>query len=150
FRITEKLESDRMEGAHRPGHFDGMLTVVLKLLSIVRPQRAYFGEKDYQQLQLVRDLARAFFLETEIVGCPTVREPSGLALSSRNMRLTEEQRSQTAPLLYATLKSELSLPAMLARLQGSGFEVEYLEEHEGRRFVAARLGEVRLIDNICS
>ena len=76
-----------MEGAHRPGHFDGVLTVVLKLLQIASADRAYFGEKDWQQLTLVRGMVEAFFLPTRVVACPTVREPDGLALSSRNRRL---------------------------------------------------------------
>src|SRR5262252_1960753 len=87
-----------MEGAHRPGFLQGVLTVVLKLLNIVRPDRAYFGEKDYQQLQAVSDMVREFFLATEIVACPTVREESGLALSSRNALLSVQGRDKAAAL----------------------------------------------------
>jgi len=90
YRVTETQDAKMLEGVHRPQHFDGVLTVVLKLLLIARAHRAYFGEKDWQQLQLVRGMAGAFFLQTEIVPCPTVREQSGLAVSSRNARLTPE------------------------------------------------------------
>ena len=79
--------STALEGAHRPGHFDGVLTVVMKLLQIAQPERAYFGEKDWQQLSLVRGMVDAFFLPVTIVGCPTVRDADGLALSSRNSNL---------------------------------------------------------------
>ena len=94
YRLTESYLSGIMEGEHRPGHFDGVLTVVLKLLLLFRPSRVYFGEKDYQQLQLIKGLVSAFFLETSVVSCPTVRNDAGLALSSRNRRLSEKQRQQ--------------------------------------------------------
>src|SRR3990167_9661252 len=87
-QITETTLSQTLEGAHRPGHFTGMLTVVLKLLQWVRPSRAYYGEKDYQQLLLIKKMASALFLQTKIVGCPTIRDHDQLALSSRNNRLT--------------------------------------------------------------
>src|SRR5262249_29466052 len=83
YRVSEPEVSTILEGEHRPGHFGGMLTVVLKLLNIAAAERAYFGEKDWQQLSLVRGMADAFFLPTAIVACPTVRESTGLALSSR-------------------------------------------------------------------
>jgi pantoate--beta-alanine ligase len=91
FRMTEHHFSHGMEGAHRPGHFDGVLTIVLKLLNLIPADRAYFGEKDYMQYQLVSEMAKAFFLKTEIVPCPIVRAASGLALSSRNLNLSPEE-----------------------------------------------------------
>src|SRR5665213_2540530 len=96
YRMTEYTLSARLEGAHRPGHFEGVLTVVLKLLNLVRPHRAYFGEKDRQQLDLVQGMAQALFLPVEIVACPTVRDPDGVALSSRNRRLSPAARSKAA------------------------------------------------------
>jgi pantoate--beta-alanine ligase len=92
YRVSENELSQRLCGEHRPGHFDGVLSVVMKLLNLVRPDRAYFGEKDYQQLQLIRGMVAAFFLPVEIRSCPVVREADGLALSSRNQRLDAVQR----------------------------------------------------------
>jgi pantoate--beta-alanine ligase len=105
------------------------------------------GEKDYQQLLLVQDMAKAFFLKTDIVPCPTLREADGLAMSSRNRRLAPAHR-ELAPLLFAKLKTASDLESARIELTKAGFEVEYLEEHFGRRFVAAKLGSVRLIDNV--
>jgi pantoate--beta-alanine ligase len=147
YRVTENNLSRRFCGAHRPGHFDGVLTVVLRLLNLVRPSRAYFGEKDWQQLALVRGMVEAFFLDVEIVACPVVREASGLALSSRNARLDDEQRA-LAPELVRSLRLESSPGDAARRLQSLGFDVDYVEDHEGRRLAAASLGAVRLIDNI--
>jgi pantoate--beta-alanine ligase len=147
FRVTERALSRELEGAHRTGHFDGVLTVVLKLFGIVRPDRAYFGEKDWQQLQLVRDMAGAFFLDLEIVPCPTVREADGLAMSSRNARLTPAER-QLAPTFHRVLTSGHTTGAMEAELQEAGFDVDYVERRGGRVLGAVRVGKVRLIDNV--
>jgi len=92
-----------LEGAHRPGHFRGVATVVTKLLQIVQPARAYFGRKDYQQLCIIRRLVRDLDIPTEIVPCPTVREPDGLAMSSRNAYLSAEERRE-ATVLYRALQ----------------------------------------------
>ncbi|OEH46993.1 Pantothenate synthetase [Legionella parisiensis] len=86
YQVHEHQLCQLMEGAHRPGHFNGVLTVVMKLLNLVKPHRAYFGEKDYQQYSLIHGMAKAFFMDTEIKACPTIREASGLAYSSRNNR----------------------------------------------------------------
>jgi pantoate--beta-alanine ligase len=136
-----------MESAFRPGFLTGVLTVVLKLLGLVRPDRAYFGEKDYQQLQAIRDMAREFFLPTEIVACPTVRTPSGLAESSRNALLSSEDRERAARLYQALITGPSPAGARTA-LETDGFAVDYVEEHWGRRLAAASLGGVRLIDNV--
>lgn len=147
FRLTETELSRRWEGGHRPGHFDGVLTVVLKLFNLVQPHRAYFGEKDWQQLQLVRGLVEALLLPIEIVACPTVREPDGLAMSSRNQRLSAAARRHAAK-LYQTLREADSAAAAVEALRAKAFEVDYVEDHEGRRLAAVRLEGVRLIDNI--
>jgi len=147
FEMREKEISRILCGAHRPGHFEGVLTVVLKLLGIARCERCYMGEKDYQQLLLVREMARSFFLSTEIVPCATTRESSGLAMSSRNMRLSDDGRKKAA-LIYQTLCSAPDAQTAREVLKRNGFEVEYLEEHWGRRLTAAWLEGVRLIDNI--
>ena len=147
YRVVETDLSRRLCGAHRPGHFDGVLTVVLKLFNIIRPHRAYFGEKDYQQLQLVRGMVDALFLDIDIVPCPTVREADGLAMSSRNQRLEAGQREQAAG-LFRALQREETAPAVGQELERQGFVVDYVEDFDGRRLAAARLGAIRLIDNV--
>ncbi len=151
YRVTETGFSNELCGAFRPGHFDGVLTVVLKLLQIAKADRAYFGEKDHQQLSLITDMAGAFFLDTEIVPCATVREPSGLAMSSRNLRLGPDELAR-APGLYETISTISSAEEAKKRLEALGFRVEYLVDRPAangiRRYVAAWLGEVRLIDNV--
>lgn len=147
YRVTEDALSGRMEGAHRPGHFDGVLTVVLKLLLLVRADRAYFGEKDMQQLLLVRGMARAFFLPTEIVPCATVRADDGLALSSRNALLTPAGRAR-APEFARILREVADPAAARQRLEAAGFGVDYVEEYEQWRLGAVRLDGIRLIDNV--
>lgn len=147
YQILENTISKNLCGSSRPGHFTGVLTVVMKLLNVAQAQRAYFGEKDYQQLQLVRGLVDAFFVPTEIVPCPTIRESDGLALSSRNRRLSFEARLK-APLFYQLLQSNACLDALKEQLHQHGFEVDYIEDHRGRRYGAVYLEGVRLIDNI--
>jgi pantoate--beta-alanine ligase len=124
-----------------------VLTVVMKLLQIASAERAYFGEKDWQQLMLVRGMAEAFFIPTTIVPCPTVREPDGLALSSRNRRLPPPDREK-APQFYRALLSAPTAGAASRDLRAAGFAVDYVEDRAGRRFGAVRLGDVRLIDNV--
>ena len=147
YQLTEHHLSSRLCGAHRPGHFDGVLTVVMKLLNMVGPTRAYFGEKDYQQLHLIKGMVAAFFMPVEIIGCATMREQDGLAMSSRNLRLTAEQRA-TAPLLYAVLSNASSIAEKIQALEAAGFEVDYIERLDDRLLAAAKLGEIRLIDNV--
>ncbi len=147
FKVTESDFSNRLCGSHRPGHFDGVLTVVMRLLNLVRPDNAYFGEKDYQQLQLIRDMASAFFMPVNIVACATIREADGLAMSSRNQHLDPGNRKKAAG-LYAALKQGRTAYEASQLLAGQGFDVDYVEDIKGRRLAAARLGSTRLIDNV--
>ncbi|GGF22554.1 pantothenate synthetase [Aliidongia dinghuensis] len=165
--------TDGLDGPFRPGHFQGVATVVTKLLLQVLPDRAYFGEKDYQQLQVVRRMVRDLDIPTEIVGVPTVREADGLALSSRNVYLSPEERRIAAMLpqvMRETADAALAgqvpfaelLAAAKARLAAEGFgPIDYVSIYDAERlvpvedlarparlFAAARIGRTRLIDNI--
>jgi pantoate--beta-alanine ligase len=160
-------------GRSRPGHFRGVCTVVAKLFAICEPHRAYFGEKDAQQLAVIKRMARDLNLRVEIVPCPIVREPDGLAMSSRNVRLTPEQRAQ-APVLFRALAAARDLVAegerKVAALDGAirsvlaeaalG-EIDYVEIVDAHRLspvadiagrcliaLAVRFGDIRLIDNV--
>ncbi len=146
YRVTELMLSQGMEGQHRAGHFDGVLTIVMKLLLLVKPAQVYLGEKDYQQLQLVTEMAKAFFLDTKVIACPTIRDVNGLALSSRNNRLTVEQY-QLAIRFPKLLSSQKTAAEIRQGLEQLGFMVDYVEEFQGRRYGAVRIGDVRLIDN---
>ncbi len=164
--------TDDLEGAHRPGHFDGVATVVSKLFLQTRADVAYFGQKDYQQLLLVRRLSQDLDIETEVVGCPTVREKDGLAMSSRNVRLTDQERA-IAPALKREMDRaaaairkgadiRVALESAKQQIENAGYaKVEYLELRNAetlapvrdlntpcRLLAAAQLGDVRLIDNI--
>lgn len=147
YKILENDFSQLLCGKDRPGHFDGVLTIVMKLFQIVQPTRAYFGEKDFQQLTLIQGMVQAFFLPLEIVPVPTLRESDGLAMSSRNVRLTPEQRKQ-APEIYRIITQASSAVDALQKLEVAGFKIDYCVDLNNRRFVAVRLGEVRLIDNV--
>lgn len=148
YKVSESEISAMLEGKFRPGHFEGMLTIVLKLLLIVSPTRAYFGKKDYQQYQLIKHMADAFFLETDVIGCETIRNENNLPLSSRNNRFTAEQFEHVQ--LFPTLfQANLTTDEIKTELIKSGFEVDYIEEHEGRRFAAVKYAGIRLIDNYC-
>jgi len=147
FQITESQFSKELCGAHRPGHFNGVLSVVMKLLNLADATRAYFGEKDHQQLTLIQGMVEAYFLKTKIIACPTVREESGLAKSSRNLRLTADEL-KLAPMLYQTITTVRDRTMAIAKLSELGFKVDYLEDKNNRRYVAAHLGAVRLIDNV--
>ncbi len=147
YKVSENSDSLLLEGSHRQGYFDGVLTVVLKLLNIVGADRAYFGEKDWQQFSLIRGMAEAFFLDTEIVPCPLVREDDGLAMSSRNVRLTPAEREK-APAFHRILAGSGTLESKAAELEKAGFHVDYVEERGDRILGAVHLGKVRLIDNV--
>jgi pantoate--beta-alanine ligase len=136
-----------LEGLHRPGHFRGVATVCCKLFNVVRPERAYFGQKDAQQVAVVRRMVRDLNVDVEIRAVRTVRDPDGLALSSRNVYLSPEQRAQalTLPRALATRDPEH------ARALLDGLDVDYLEiaDFEPRVLAAAvRVGNTRLIDNV--
>ena len=147
FRIELDPALQVLEGERRPGFLQGVLTVVLKLLQLVRPTRAYFGEKDFQQLSVVAEMANEFFLPTEIVACPTVREPSGLAMSSRNRLLSPTARD-TAAALFRSLMAAADPAQARSALESEGFSVDYVEDRWGRRLAAVFLEGVRLIDNV--
>jgi pantoate--beta-alanine ligase len=155
-----------LEGASRPGHFDGMLTVVAKLLLLTRADVAFFGEKDYQQLALVKRMVRDLEIPVEIRGVPTVREPDGLALSSRNRYLSAAEREAALALSRALragaaqTDADSALSAARRVLStGTGLDVDYLgltdpdlgaapASGPARLLVAARVGTTRLIDNV--
>ena len=121
--------------------------MVMKHLNIVRPDIAYFGEKDFQQYRLIKDMTDAFFLDCEIRRCPTIREEDGLAFSSRNVRLSEAGRV-AAPRFFQSMKNADTPANARQSLESAGFEIEYIEEHWGRRLGAVQLDGVRLIDNL--
>jgi pantoate--beta-alanine ligase len=166
--------SDRWEGASRPGHFDGVATVVAKLFSLAGPCRAYFGEKDFQQLAVVRQLTADLSLPVEVVGCPTVREADGLALSSRNVRLSAAERQAAVVLSRALGAGQAALADGIGSAQVSVImrsvvatepqvELDYAVAVDAatlvestqvsdpattRLLIAAQVGPVRLIDNM--
>lgn len=161
-----------LEGAHRPGHFAGVATVVKRLFDIIQPNSAIFGEKDYQQLMVIKQLVELFSLDVEIIGMPTFREPTGLAMSSRNLRLNKVELKK-APELFRQLELiKLAVEAgesnflyleekALNNLKLAGFTPEYVSICDGETLlnatkmssskvilVAAKLGDIRLIDNL--
>jgi len=165
-----------MEGVHRPGHFNGVAQVVSRLFDIIRPSAAYFGQKDFQQLTIIREMARRFFPKTEIVSCPIVREKDGLAMSSRNRRLLPEYRERAGEIFKTLLAATAMAPDtelddirefVADRINMiPGFNLEYFEIVEESTLAPVRsknemnpeknyygcialfAGEVRLIDNI--
>ena len=169
FGLLDKV----MEGAFRPGHFNGVAQIVSKLFDAVQPGRAYFGEKDFQQLAIIREMVKQLQLPVEIIGCPIVREPDGLAMSSRNARLTSGQR-EIAPLIAETLKNsrtfvssktvEEIIESVITTIDTCPeLKVEYFQVVDGRSLqpvadwdetdyivgcIAVFCGEIRLIDNI--
>jgi len=147
YKVNEKEYSLLLCGQNRPGHFDGVLTVILKFLNIIKPNTAYFGKKDYQQYLLIKNMVEAFFIDTEIIGLPTVREESGLAMSSRNKRLSPKG-FELAGKMNKLMKDESDLEKIRAELESIGIEIDYLEDIKERRYIAAKIEKVRLIDNV--
>lgn len=162
-----------MEGKHRPGHFNGVGQIVSKLFDVVKPHRAYFGQKDFQQVAIVKKLVELLNYDLEIVSCPIIREPDGLAMSSRNLRLSDKQR-KAAPLIYETLKAAKHFAGLLPinqlkeliinRINKSELlDVEYVDivdentlkeplDWEDKKqlttCIAVFCGKIRLIDNM--
>ena len=175
--ISEKFDFDglekEMEGKHRKGHFDGVGTIVKKLFEAVKPTNAYFGEKDFQQLQIIKKLAEKYHIPVKVIGCEIYREKDGLAMSSRNLRLTEQQRKE-APFIYKTLKKAKQLFAKKSInevkkwvekefAQNQILTLEYFDiadintlksaKRKGKKtiyrgFIAVYADNIRLIDNI--
>jgi pantoate--beta-alanine ligase len=156
-RVTAGAIGDVFEGASRPGHFDGVVTVVLKLLHLVNPDIAYFGQKDAQQLACIRRMVRDLDVPVEIVAVPTVRDADGLALSSRNEYLTDEQRAHALVLSRALATRDVATGRAMVEAE-SGVDLDYFERVDSDTFdttpdgdllvVAARVGTTRLIDNL--
>lgn len=167
-RVAAGPVGDVLEGDARPGHFDGVLTVVAKMLHLTAPHRAYFGQKDAQQLWLISQMVRDLDIPVEIVEVPTVRDPDGLALSSRNIYLVDADRAEALTLYGALEAGSAAAPAgaapvveaTRAHLAASGVKVDYVELVDPVRFavmegdgpaillVAAHVGSTRLIDNV--
>jgi len=147
YQVSEQEQSLILEGKSRPGHFTGMLTIVLKLLNLVKPTRAYFGEKDFQQLELVKGMVDALFLDIDIIPCETVREPSGLAMSSRNNRLAPHERLLADHFAQA-LQQFTSKETFIDYLEKQGISVDYVETWQNRLLAAVHIGKIRLIDNV--
>ncbi len=164
---------NQMEGEHRPGHFDGVGTIVKRLFEIINPTNAYFGEKDFQQLQIVKKMVEKHKMPVNVIGCPIFREENGLAMSSRNERLTAQQK-QDASLIYKTLKTakekfgtesakEITNWAESIFEKNPEFKLEYFQiadedellpatkkenDKKYRAFIAVFINSIRLIDNI--
>lgn len=139
YKISEQLISQTLEGKCRPGHFDGVLTVVMKLFGLVKPHRAYFGEKDFQQLYLIQEMVKAFFLNIEIIACPTLRRSSGLPLSSRNNLLSESELA---------LADKVATALHQQQCPPHNVTFDYIEQWQNRLHYAVRIGAIRIIDNI--
>jgi len=165
--VDPGARGDLLEGASRPGHFAGVLTVVAKLMHLTRPDIALFGEKDYQQLVLISDMVRALDFHVEVVGVPTVREADGLAMSSRNRYLSAEARQQAAVIPRAlaaggdaaSAGADAAVHATGAVLESEGIDIDYVvvtgtdlldapTRGVGRLILAVRIDGVRLIDNV--
>ena len=160
-----------MEGKHRPGHFDGVATIIEKLFKIFNPDNAYFGEKDFQQLLLIKTLTEQLDIKTNVVGCETIREADGLAMSSRNKLMSDKERKSAKEIIklllwakevyskfdFVQIRDEIkNRSKLIDSFKLEYFEIMNLEEfssiskknNEIRAFIACRIGNIRLIDNI--
>ena len=160
-----------MEGKYRPGHFNGVATIIEKLFKIFKPDNAYFGEKDFQQLLLIKTLTEQLNINTNVVGCKTIRDVDGLAMSSRNKLMSDKERESAKEIIKLLLwakevYSELDFIQIRSEIENKSklidsFKLEYFEimnlaefsniskkSNEKRAFIACRIGNVRLIDNI--
>jgi len=160
-----------MEGKHRPGHFDGVATIIEKLFKIFNPDNAYFGEKDFQQLLLIKTLTEQLDIDTNVIGCETIREADGLAMSSRNKLMSDKERKSAKEIIklllwakevyskfdFIQIKDEIeNRSKLIDSFKLEYFEIMNLEEfssiskknNETRAFMACRIGNIRLIDNI--
>jgi len=144
--LIENEISKKYEGEHRPGHFSGVLAVVLKLLNLIAPDKAYFGKKDYQQYLLIKRLAENFFLKSKVVGVDIARDEMGLALSSRNLNLSEEGKARAQKIAAAFLSTQ-SRDEFINNAKIFGLDLEYYGEDWGRALMAHHIDGVRLIDN---
>ena len=136
-----------MEGKMRLGHFDGMLSIVLKMHCLVLPNKSYFGEKDYQQYKLIKEMLNAYLLNTEVIGCPIIRNKNNLALSSRNNRLSQKDLKLAEKFPEILSNFNLNEEQVKQELINHNFKVDYIEKYDNRRFGAVFLGDIRLIDN---
>ena len=146
YEIRENSFSKELCGRFRPKHFNGVLTIVMKFLNIVQATRAYFGEKDYQQLQLIKSMVSTFFIPTKIVSCSTIRNSYGLPLSSRNSKLTNKDLI-LANSFAKIIRKKINIQAIQKKLKDLNITVDYLEDIDNRRYVAVRINNIRLIDN---
>jgi pantoate--beta-alanine ligase len=156
-RVTAGALGTVLEGASRPGHFDGVVTVVLKLMHLTRPDVAFFGQKDAQQLACIRRMVSDLDVPVDVVAVPTVREPDGLALSSRNVYLSDEQRKAATSLSRALATRDVAAGRAILDAE-PGVDLDYLERVDSHTFqvspngdlivVAAKVGSTRLIDNV--
>lgn len=148
YQVDEVELSQELCGKDRPGHFKGVLTVVMKLLNLTKAKKAYFGEKDYQQFMLIKGMQEAFFMDVEIICCATARDTKGLALSSRNLRLSTIEVALAQKINGVIADDSLDIASVATQLSQMGIDLNYLKELWGRRFVAAKIGPVRIIDNV--
>jgi pantoate--beta-alanine ligase len=147
YQVMERDLSQKLCGQSRPGHFEGVLTVVMKLFHLIQPERAYFGEKDYQQLKLIQAMVDDFFMGVDIIACPTIRDDHGLALSSRNKRLSPKGL-ETAQRFATHLLHTPRLEELKQKLNELNIQIDYLEDIASRRYAAVYIEDVRLIDNV--
>ena len=140
--------SEIMEGKMRPNHFNGMLSIVLKMHCLIMPNKSYFGEKDYQQYHLIKEMIEAYLLPTEIIKCPIIRNNNNLALSSRNNRLNKKELILAEKFPEILSNFNINDEQVKQELVNHNFKVDYIKTYNNRRFGAVYLNKIRLIDNV--